>query len=73
MLPLVWTLRLAIVSVVWVPGTAEPVSHDPIKDFCRRHQHQTCVIDSKLYIDGGLAYYGPGVYGDSQPETSTRT
>lgn len=25
---------------------------DPIQDFCRRHQHQTCVIDSKLYIDG---------------------
>lgn len=34
---------------------------DPIQDFCRRHQHQTCVIDNKLYIDGGKVYYGASV------------
>ncbi|KAL5414028.1 hypothetical protein PMIN04_009186 [Paraphaeosphaeria minitans] len=31
---------------------------DPIADFCRRQRHQTCVIDGKLYIDGGQVYYG---------------
>jgi hypothetical protein len=38
---------------------------DPIRDFCRRHLHQTCVIDSKLYIDGGKVYYGGSVGNDS--------
>lgn len=26
---------------------------DPLIDFCRRFGHQSCVIDSRLYIDGG--------------------
>jgi hypothetical protein len=36
---------------------AQTTSKDPNKDFCRRYLHQTCVVDSKLYIDGGLVYY----------------
>ena len=43
---------------------------DPIQDFCRRHQHQTCVIDDKLYIDGGQVYYGVSVENGSIPQQS---
>lgn len=43
---------------------------DPIQDFCRRHQHQTCVIDSKLYIDGGKVYFGGSVENDSKAQQS---
>jgi hypothetical protein len=43
---------------------------DPIQDFCRRHQHQTCVIDDKLYIDGGQVYYGVSVENGSSPQQS---
>jgi uncharacterized glyoxalase superfamily protein PhnB len=43
---------------------------DPIQDFCRRHQHQTCVIDSKLYIDGGKVYYGGSVENGSVAQQS---
>ena len=43
---------------------------DPIQDFCRRHQHQTCVIDDKLYIDGGKVYYGVSVENDSSSQQS---
>jgi hypothetical protein len=32
---------------------------DPIKDFCRRFDHQTAVIDNRLYIDGGLLNWNP--------------
>ena len=46
---------------------------DPIHDFCRRHQHQTCIIDSKLYIDGGKVYYGASVDNSSVPKLSTCT
>jgi hypothetical protein len=48
---------------------------DPIGNFCRRHQHQTCIIDSKLYIDGGKIYYGGSVDNGSvaqQSEYATR-
>ncbi|KAF2632023.1 hypothetical protein BU25DRAFT_454396 [Macroventuria anomochaeta] len=45
---------------------------DPINDFCRRHQHQTCIIDSKLYIDGGRVYYGGSVDNGSVAEQNTR-
>lgn len=38
---------------------------DPVRDFCRRHQHQTCIIDSRLYIDGGQVFYGGAVGNDS--------
>jgi hypothetical protein len=43
---------------------------DPIQDFCRRHQHQTCVIDNKLYVDGGKVYYGASVENGSTPQQS---
>ena len=43
---------------------------DPILDFCRRHQHQTCVIDSKLYIDGGKVHYGVSVENNSIAQQS---
>lgn len=43
---------------------------DPIADFCRRHRHQTCVIDGKLYIDGGMVYYGGSKDNDSVAEQS---
>ena len=32
---------------------------DPLIDFCRRFGHQTCVIDTKLYIDGGQVDWNP--------------
>lgn len=32
---------------------------DPLQDFCRRFSQQTCVIDRKLYIDGGFVNYNP--------------
>ena len=44
---------------------------DPAKDVCRRHRHQTCIIDSKLYIDGGLVYWGSSFSNDSKAEPST--
>lgn len=43
---------------------------DPIADFCRRHKQQTCMIDSKLYIDGGMVYYGGDKNNDSVAEQS---
>lgn len=38
---------------------------DPVASFCRSHQHQTCVIDSKMYVDGGEVYYGGEVESSS--------
>ncbi|TVY65699.1 Kelch repeat-containing protein, partial [Lachnellula suecica] len=32
---------------------------DPLANFCRRFGHQTCVIDSKLYVDGGQVNWNP--------------
>lgn len=63
-------MRLFIFSIAWTLISAQQVIQDPVIDFCRRHQHQTCIIDSKLYIDGGLEYFGTGVSGSSQPERS---
>jgi len=54
---LVSTIRLAVVGAILGLTTAQK-GLKPIAEFCRRHMHQTCVIDSKLYIDGGLAFYG---------------
>jgi len=31
----------------------EAAAQKPRDNFCRRHAHQTTVIDDKLYIDGG--------------------
>jgi hypothetical protein len=32
---------------------------DPLKDFCRIFEHQTALVDRKLYIDGGLVNWAP--------------
>jgi hypothetical protein len=32
---------------------------DPLNDFCRRFGHQSTIIDSKLYLDGGLVNWNP--------------
>ena len=61
---------LVILYTFLVSAVAQQNSKDPIDDFCRRYKHQTCIIDSKLYIDGGLVYYGTSVNNDSQPESS---
>ncbi|KAF2128361.1 hypothetical protein P153DRAFT_357727 [Dothidotthia symphoricarpi CBS 119687] len=64
-------MRLAIYSTLLSLVTAQQNIQDPIENFCRRHQHQTCVIDSKLYIDGGLVYYGGGVTDENIPQKNT--
>ncbi|KAJ4293397.1 hypothetical protein N0V90_008680 [Kalmusia sp. IMI 367209] len=60
-----------IFSTILAVAAAESNIKDPINNFCRRHKHQTCTIDSKLYIDGGLVYYGGGVNNDSVAEQNT--
>ncbi|KAH6616877.1 hypothetical protein C7974DRAFT_53559 [Boeremia exigua] len=62
-------LLLVLLAGLLALATAQ---NDPIKNFCRRHGHQTCVIDSKLYIDGGFVYYGTSVTPNSQPESNKR-
>lgn len=62
---------LAILCFILLSAVAQQNSKDPIANFCRRYKHQTCIIDSKLYIDGGLVYYGTSVTNESQPESST--
>ncbi|KAF2831505.1 hypothetical protein CC86DRAFT_443172 [Ophiobolus disseminans] len=64
-------MRLVIINAILALATAQEVSREPLKDFCRRHQQQTCVVDNRLYIDGGLAYYGTGISPSSRPETNT--
>jgi hypothetical protein len=61
-LPQVSIMRLLLLIAA---ATLAAAQLDPIQDFCRRHQHQTCVIDSKLYIDGGKVYYGGSVENDT--------
>lgn len=61
--------RLVIVALSAL-ATAQQNIADPINNFCRRHQHQTCVIDSKLYIDGGMVYYGGLVTPEVAPQSS---
>lgn len=38
---------------------------------CRRHQHQSCVIDNILYIDGGMTYNGTSVGPGDNAQPST--
>ncbi|KAH7074813.1 hypothetical protein BKA63DRAFT_321944 [Paraphoma chrysanthemicola] len=64
-------MRLAIFNAVLALAAAQQAIQNPIKDFCRRHQQQTCIVDNRLYIDGGLAYYGTGISGSSRPERNT--
>lgn len=61
-------LLLALLNTLLIATAAQ--QGDPTKDVCRRHGHQTCIIDSKLYIDGGLAYWGGSVGNDSKAEPS---
>lgn len=48
----IYGLLLLFVGLSWQ-------QKDPLNDFCRRFGHQTAVIDSKLYIDGGLVDWNP--------------
>ena len=41
-----------------------------VEDYCRRHQHQSCVIDDFLYIDGGLTFSGDEVNANSVTQPS---
>ncbi|KAF1364389.1 hypothetical protein EJ07DRAFT_99341 [Lizonia empirigonia] len=65
-------LRYLLASAILAVTAAQQNVGDPIKDFCRRHLHQTCIIDSKLYIDGGKVYYGGYVDNSSVAEQNTR-
>lgn len=65
-------MRLVVFSITLALAAAQQVLQDPIKNFCRRHKHQTCVIDSKLYVDGGLEYFGTEVSSESVPQRSKR-
>ncbi|KAF1933018.1 uncharacterized protein M421DRAFT_98183 [Didymella exigua CBS 183.55] len=64
-------LLLSILGSLVVLVIAQESIQNPLESFCRRYQHQTCVIDSKLYVDGGLAYYGKSVAASSHPERNT--
>ncbi|KAH7381375.1 hypothetical protein DE146DRAFT_729175 [Phaeosphaeria sp. MPI-PUGE-AT-0046c] len=54
-------MKILLLGVIVAITTADRIVKDPIKDFCRRHLHQTCIVDSKLYIDGGMVYYSDDV------------
>ena len=49
-------LVLLLHSCFLVVGQAP---NDPIQDLCRRFSHQTAVVDSRLYIDGGYVNANP--------------
>lgn len=66
-------MRLALLGALLIVRTAQQSGKDPTRDVCRRHKHQTCIIDSILYIDGGVAYYGGSVGNDSKTELSKLT
>ncbi|KAK4662256.1 uncharacterized protein QC763_701240 [Podospora pseudopauciseta] len=51
--PLVFLLLISFLSL------SVFAQYDPIKDFCRRHGHQSAVVDNRLYIDGGLVNWKP--------------
>lgn len=63
-------LRYLLSSALLAATAAQQNVGDPINDFCRRHLHQTCIVDNKLYIDGGKVYYGGSVDNGSVPEQS---
>lgn len=44
---------------------------DPVNNFCRRFGHQTAVVDSKLYIDGGLINWNINENPSNYSSTST--
>jgi len=47
-----------VLSLVLLASSAAGL-RDPINDFCRRFGHQSCVIDRRLYIDGGFVDWNP--------------
>ena len=63
-------MYVPLFSVLLAVAVAQQNIKDPIDDFCRRHKQQTCMIDSKLYIDGGMVYYGGEKNNDSKAEQS---
>lgn len=63
-------LRYLISGAILAVTVAQTNVGDPINDFCRRHLHQTCIVDNKLYIDGGKIYYGGSVNNGSVAEQS---
>lgn len=65
-------LRYLIFNAILAVAVAQTNVGDPINDFCRRHLHQTCIVDNKLYIDGGRIYYGGSVDNGSIAEQNTR-
>jgi hypothetical protein len=66
----VYRMFLVLIGALLGLATAQQAIQDPVTAFCRRHQHQTCVIDSKLYVDGGEVYYGSAVDSNSRPQMS---
>ena len=58
-------MRCLLFPAILTTVDAQQNVPDPVRDFCRRHQHQTCIIDSRLYIDGGQVFYGGAVGNDS--------
>lgn len=54
---------LLVLQVLVIPsfGQSGQQQFDPLNDFCRRFEHQTTIIDNKLFIDGGLVDYGGSV------------
>ncbi|KAM0415707.1 hypothetical protein ACHAPT_013323 [Fusarium lateritium] len=49
--------KRALLTVLLLCAVRWATAEDPKNDFCRRHAHQTTVIDDKLYIDGGWVNY----------------
>jgi hypothetical protein len=62
--------RFLLFSATLIATVAQQNVADPNANFCRRHQHQTCIIDSKMYIDGGKVYSGGKVDNGSIAEQS---
>ena len=52
-------IQLLILLVFALVGASAQDVKDPLNDFCRRFGHQSTVIDSHLYIDGGLVNWNP--------------
>jgi hypothetical protein len=63
-------MRCLLFPAILTAVAAQQNIPDPVRDFCRRHQHQTCMIDSRLYIDGGQLFYGGAVGNDSVGQQS---
>lgn len=63
---------LAALGLLFLAEGARAAQQNPLDNFCRRHGHQTTVIDDKLYIDGGYVDFtsypsDPRDYPSEQP------